>query len=66
MIGDAAQIETLESRDEEAPPAQVRVTSPTKRGFVLIRSLAKRLSDRDRAEQRLRMVKCETVAEPES
>ncbi|WP_003610346.1 MULTISPECIES: DUF1254 domain-containing protein [Methylosinus] len=66
MIGDAAQIENLESQDEEAPPSQVRVTSPTKRGFVLIRSLAKRMSDRDRAEQRLRMVKCETVAEPES
>ena len=66
MIGDARQIEALEGQDEEAPPQQVRVTSPTKRGFVLIRSLAKRASDRDRAEQRLRAVACETVAEPES
>jgi uncharacterized membrane protein len=66
MIGDAGQIETLESADEEAPPSQVRVTSPTKRGFVLIRSLAKRASDRDRAEARLRTVSCEAVAEPES
>ncbi|MBY6239733.1 hypothetical protein [Methylosinus sp. Sm6] len=66
MVGDAGQIEALESQDEEAPPSQVRVTSPTKRGFVLIRSLAKRASDRDRAEQRLRLVTCETVAEPDS
>jgi uncharacterized membrane protein len=66
MIGDASQIETLESADEEAPPSQVRVTSPTKRGFVLIRSLVKRSSDRDRAEARLRAVTCEAVPEPES
>jgi uncharacterized membrane protein len=66
MIGDARQIETLEGEDDEAPPSQVRVTSPTKRGFVLIRSLAKRSSDRDRAEQRLRAVTCEAVPEPES
>lgn len=65
MIGDARQIEALEGQDEEAPPQQVRVASPTKRGFVLIRSLAKRASDRDRAERRLRAVACETVAEPE-
>ena len=66
LIGDARQIEAVEGEDEEAPPQQVRVTSPTKRGFVLLRSLAKRPSDRDRAEQRLRAVACETVAEPES
>jgi uncharacterized membrane protein len=66
LVGDAGQIETLESLDEEAPPQEVRVTSPTKKGFVLIRSLAKRMSDRDRAEQRVRSVSCEAVAEPES
>lgn len=66
LIGDARQIEAVEGEDEEAPPQQLRVTSPTKRGFVLLRSLAKRPSDRDRAEQRLRAVSCETIAEPES
>jgi uncharacterized membrane protein len=66
LIGDPRQIETLEGEDEEAPQSQVRVTSPTKRGFVLIRSLIKRPTDRERAEQRLRTVTCEAVAEPES
>jgi uncharacterized membrane protein len=66
LVGDAPQIEALESEEEEAPAQEVRVTSPTKRGFVLVRSLAKLPSDRDRAEQRVRAVSCETVAEPES
>jgi len=66
LVGDARQIEAVEGEDEEAPPQQVRVTAPSPRGFVLLRSLARRASDRDRAEQRLRAVSCETVAEPES
>lgn len=66
LIGDARQIEALEGADEEPPPSQVRVASPTKRGFVLIRSLIKRSSDRERAEQRLRAVTCESAPEPES
>lgn len=65
VLGDARQIEALESDDEEAPTQEVRVTSPSKFGFVLIRSLAKRPTDRERAEQRVRSVSCETVAEPE-
>ncbi|MBU3887469.1 hypothetical protein FM996_13785 [Methylosinus sporium] len=66
LVGDARQIEAVEGEDEEAPPSQVHVTAPSMRGFVLMRSLAKRASDRDRAEQRLRSVSCETVAAPES
>ncbi|WP_400766240.1 hypothetical protein [Methylosinus sporium] len=66
LVGDARQIEAVEGEDEEAPPSQVHVTAPSMRGFVLLRSLAKRASDRERAEQRLRAVSCETVAEPES
>jgi uncharacterized membrane protein len=66
MLGDARQIEALESDEDEAPTHQVRVTSPSKHGFVLIRSLAKRQTDRDRAEQRVRAVVCETAPEPES
>ncbi len=66
VVGDARQIEALESEEEEAPTQEVRVASPTKRGFVLIRSLAKRPTDRERAEQRVRSVACEAVAEPES
>lgn len=66
VLGDARQIEALESEEEEAPTQEVRVTSPSKSGFVLIRSLSKRPTDRERAEQRVRSVACETVAEPES
>lgn len=66
VVGDARQIEALESEEEEAPTQEVRVASPTKRGFVLIRALAKRPTDRERAEQRVRSVACEAVAEPES
>lgn len=66
VVGDARQIEALESEDEDAPAHEVRVASPTKNGFVLIRSLAKRATDRDRAERRVRAVSCQSVAEPES
>lgn len=66
VVGDADQIETLENEDEAAPSEEVRVTSPAKEGFVLIRSLAKRPSDRRRAEQLARAVSCETLPVPES
>lgn len=66
VVGDAHQIEALESEDEDTPTQEVRVTSPTKHGFVLIRSLAKRATDRERAEQRVRAVACQSVSEPQS
>jgi uncharacterized membrane protein len=60
VVGDERQIGALEAEDEDgATPQEVRLTAPTKRGFVLIRSLAKRASDQDRARARLATVKCE-------
>ncbi len=66
VVGDAGQIEALESDDAEDSPAQeIRLTAPTRRGFVMIRSLAKRASDYERAEQRVRAVQCEPFTPPE-
>jgi uncharacterized membrane protein len=66
VVGDATQIEALESEDSDDAPAQeIRVTAPSRRGFVLIRSFVKRPSDRDRAEQRVRAVQCETFTPPQ-
>lgn len=60
VVGDARQIGALEAEDEgDAPPQEVRLTAPTKRGFVLFRSLAKRATDHERARGRLATVKCE-------
>lgn len=61
VVGDAEQIGALETEDADAAPVEeVRLTAPTRRGFVLIRSLAKRDSDRPRALERVRAVSCET------
>jgi uncharacterized membrane protein len=66
VVGDASQIEALESEDSDDAPAQeIRVTSPSRRGFVLIRSFVKQPSERDRAEQRVRAVQCERFAPPQ-
>lgn len=60
IIGDATQIEMMRTADDaDAPSQDIRLTSPTRRGFVLIRSLAKRESDHARARERLRTVSCE-------
>lgn len=60
VVGDANQIDALASADDEdAPPQEVRLTAPTKKGFVLIRSFAKRPSDQERARNRLRAVTCQ-------
>lgn len=60
VVGDARQIGALEAEDEDgAAPQEVRLTAPTKRGFVLIRSFARRASDEERARGRLAAVKCE-------
>lgn len=64
IVGDAEQIDELESEDDETPQQQVHLKAPAKRGFVLIRSLAKRPSDMARARERLREVTCETIATP--
>jgi uncharacterized membrane protein len=66
VVGDAGQIEALETEDSDDAPAQeIRLTAPSRRGFVMIRSFVKRPSDRDRAEQRVRAVQCETFAPPQ-
>jgi uncharacterized membrane protein len=66
VVGDAGQIDALESEDsDDAPIQEIRLTAPSKRGFVLIRSFVKRPSDRERAEQRVRAVQCETFAAPQ-
>jgi uncharacterized membrane protein len=64
VIGDERQIDALQSASEEAPPQEVRLTAPTKRGFVLVRSFAKRPSDRARAQARLASVNCEQFEPP--
>ena len=45
-------------RATKPPPQEVRLTSPTKRGFVLIRSFAKRSTELPRARERLAAVNC--------
>jgi uncharacterized membrane protein len=66
VVGDAGQIEAVESDDAGAAPAQeVRIAAPSRRGFVLIRSFAKRPSDQERARQRLRSMSCEVFQPPE-
>ncbi len=58
VIGDERQMDALQSMSDEAPPQEVRLTSPTKRGFVLVRSFAKRPGDQARARERLNSVNC--------
>ncbi len=58
VIGDERQMDALQSMSDEAPPQEVRLTSPTKRGFVLVRSFAKRPADQARARERLNAVSC--------
>nr|WP_210340649.1 DUF1254 domain-containing protein [Methylocystis sp. Sn-Cys] len=63
VIGDDRQMDALSASDD-APQQQVRLTAPAKRGFVLVRSLAKRPSDMTRARERLATVMCERVDPP--
>jgi uncharacterized membrane protein len=64
VIGDARQMDALQSASDEASPQEVRITAPTKRGFVLVRSLARRPSDEARARDRLSSVTCERFDPP--
>lgn len=64
VVGDERQMDALQSATDEAPPQEVRLTSPTKRGFVLIRSFAKRPADQVRARERLKTVSCARVDPP--
>lgn len=58
VIGDERQMDALQGAGDEAAPQEVRLTSPTKRGFVLVRSFAKRPADQARARERLNSVSC--------
>ncbi|MEK4035626.1 DUF1254 domain-containing protein [Methylocystis sp. IM3] len=58
VVGDERQIDALQGMSDEAPPQEVRLTSPTKRGFVLIRAFAKRPGDQARARERINAVNC--------
>jgi len=62
VIGDAAQIAALEDEDDDAPPTQqARIVAPEARGFVLVRSLARRSSDMALARARLQRVGCAQI-----
>lgn len=64
VIGDARQMDALQGASEESPPQEVRITAPTKRGFVLVRAFAKRPSDQARARARIAGVTCERFDPP--
>jgi uncharacterized membrane protein len=65
IVGDARQIEEMEANDsDETPPQETRLTAPSPLGFVLIRALAKRPSDYERARASVEAITCETEAEP--
>lgn len=64
VIGDEKQMEALQDAGEEAAPQEVRLTSPSKRGLVLIRAFAKRTTDLPRVRERLGAVTCSRFDAP--
>ena len=59
LVGDERQIESVNNADAEgAKPQEVRIVAQMKRGFVIVRSLARRLSDTPRARAALEAVSC--------
>jgi uncharacterized membrane protein len=64
VVADEKQMETLQSVGDEASPQEVRLTSPSKRGLVLIRAFAKRETELARARERLNQVTCARVDAP--
>ena len=59
LVGDERQIESVNNADAEgAKPLEVRVVAPMRRGFVVVRALAKRLSDTLRARAALEAIVC--------
>jgi uncharacterized membrane protein len=62
VVGDARQIEDLEADDsDDAPLQETRLTAPSPLGVVLIRALAKRPSDYERARTVVEAVSCEAM-----
>jgi uncharacterized membrane protein len=66
VVGDARQIEALEDNESDAPPQQVRLTAPGRRGFALLRAFAKRPSDMARARERLAAAVCARFEPPKN
>lgn len=64
VIGDERQMDLLQAAPDEAPPQEVRLTAPAKRGFVLVRFFAKRPSEMGRARERLAAVRCQRFDPP--
>jgi uncharacterized membrane protein len=59
LVLTAAQLETVESEDDEDNPSQnLRLVAPETQGFVIISSLASYPGDRVDAEERLKLVTC--------
>jgi uncharacterized membrane protein len=62
----AAQLDTLQSEDDEDnPPQEIRLVAPQMQGFVLIDAIAAYPSERDDAEARVKSISCapEAVAQ---
>ncbi|MFY9629624.1 MAG: DUF1254 domain-containing protein [Methylocystis sp.] len=60
VVGNAHQIAELEADDsEDAPPQEIRLTAPSSRGFAMIRALAKRPSDYERARSSVEAIVCD-------
>jgi len=54
-----AQLDRVEQEDsEDELPQELRIVSPTLEGFVLVRSLAERVGERDDARRRVASVAC--------
>lgn len=64
LLLNAAQLETLEAeedtQDEGAQAQDLRLVSPTQKGFVLLSALANFPSETADAEQRVKTFSCET------
>ena len=66
-IVNAPQLETLEASDPEDEPApELRLLAPAPIGFVLVRALAERPSERPAAEARVTSVTCAPERAPQS
>lgn len=67
LILTQAQLDDVEANDnEDEPPQDLRIVSPDRRGFVLLRALAERPGDFPDAEARIAAVRCTAEREPQS
>ncbi len=63
VLVDERQLAQIEAEDaEDATPQELRLQAPSPQGFVLIRALAERESDRARAEAAVQSVVCRREA----